>query len=354
MNKIRLFALVIILLAVGAAILVLHNSNSSFQKKIKNFAIDDSSNVTKIFMSDKANHRVLLQKITPGEWTVNSKYKANTINIRILLTTMLNLEVQSPVPTSMYNNVITRMAAIGVKVEIYQMVYRINLFDKIKLFQHEKLTKTYYVGDNTQNMLGTFMLMENTPTPFITQLTGFNGYLSTRYSPKEIDWRDHGIINLHYSEIKSVELKFTEHPENSFLLTKEVPNKIILKSLVNNKIISRFDTMQAMKYLLSFTNIRVETFLNDFSKKDSIIKTTPFHILIITDFKGKKYTLKTFLKKASGEVDFDGKPIIYDRDRLFALDETNNEFVLIQYFVFDRILCPITYFQLRDKIVNIN
>ena len=351
MNRTKLFIWITFSLLAIAALLLIHQSKSSFEEELKNFAVNDTSSVTKIFMADKAGHQVILSKNYSSLWTVNNKYKANPANIIILLTTMMHLDVNAPVSSAMHNNVLTRMAAIGIKIEIYQEVYRINLFNKIKLFKHEKLTKTYYVGDNTQDMLGTYMLMENAETPFIIQIPGFNGYLTTRYSPKENDWRDHTLIDYSFNQIKSVEIKYFEQPEKSFKITKESKNNFILASLSDNQIINNPDTLKIWEYLTSFNHLMFESFLNDFKGKYSALKTQPFHHIVITDIQGKKTDITTFHKKAMpGETDFDGKPIIFDRDRLFALDNNSKEFVLIQFFVFDRIFRQADYFKRSAKL----
>ncbi len=351
MTKKRIIILFFILLSISSILLILQQTKSTFNEQIKNFAVSDTSTVTKIFLADKAGHQVLLQKNSVDEWTVNKKFKANLANIRILLTTMLYLEVQAPVPLSMQQNVLTRMSATGIKVEIYQLVYRINLFNKIKLFRHERKVKTYYVGDNTQNMLGTYMLMENADLPFILQIPGFNGYLTTRYSPKETDWRDHSLVDLTFNDIKSVEIQFYEEPQNSFRLSKESKKNIQLFSINDNRIIDDIDTFKVYDYLSSFHHLMFESFLNDYKGKDSILRSKPFHLITIINKKNEQIVLKTFHKKAlPGEVDFDGKPIFIDRDRLFALNQQTNELVLIQFYVFDRILRPISYFQRFHKL----
>jgi len=45
------------------------------------------------------------------------------------------------------------------------------------------------------------------------------------------------------------------------------------------------------------------------------------------------------------EIDvFDGSTVFFDRDRMYALINDDEDFVLIQYFVFDKILRPLSFF----------
>lgn len=347
MKKLRLTVFLVIILAIIALILVLNNSRDTFSKSARDFAIQDTSSVTKVFMSDKSNKVITLQKDKSGLWIVNNDYKARKDAIITLLTTMMRVSVLEPVSKAARNNVIKRLAANSVKVEIYQRKYRINIFDWIKLFPHEKLTKTYYVGGNTQNNIGTYMLMEGSQIPFITYIPGFRGFISIRYSPREDDWRDHTIFNQKISEIRSVKVEFLESPEQSYVLKNEDNTSFELKSLYQDKEIQNYDTLKVLDFITSFSNIKFEALLNnlDIPGKDSIINSTPFHVITLTEKTGNESVVKTFHKyPAKEEFDLEGEPVLYDRDRLYALVNNDEDFVLIQFFVFDRILRPISYF----------
>jgi len=346
MKKNKLSLIIVVVLAIIALVFILTKSKSTFKGAIQDFAVEDTSIVSKIFMSDKANKKLTLSKDSSGEWSVNQKYKTRKDAIKILLKTLRNVAVLEPVSRAEHNSVIKRLAVNSVKVEIYQDAYRINIFDWLKLFKHEKLTKTYYVGGATQNNIGTYMLMENSTTPFITYIPGFRGFISIRYSAKEDDWRDHTIFNMRITDIKSVKLEFLENPEQSLVVFNN-GNSITLNPLNNNTILPAIDTLRLLDFITSFDNIRFEALLNnlDIMDKDSIISSTPFHIITLTNKSGDQFIVKTFHKYASGEeLDLEGNPVLYDRDRLYAMVNDDRDFVLIQFFVFDKILRPLSYF----------
>jgi hypothetical protein len=350
-KRIILFVLVIILAFIAVAMFI-SNTTNTFNKSESNFAIKDSSTVTRIFLTDKSNNKIELIKEKAGHWIVNNKYDAINDAVNLLLKTMTWLDVRAKVPKSEHDNVVSRMAAIGVKVEIYQNDYRIFINDNLKYFPYEKLSKVYYVGDATKDNLGTYMLMEGAAHPYIIQIRGFNGFLFTRYSTKEEDWREHSIFNYRLAEIKNIVFEVPENPEQSWLLKNPDNRNFELFSLHNNKIIENIDTMRVLEYLGSFGNVKFEIFLNDMEQniKDSIINSQPWHIMTITDVYGKTSTIKTFHKRANqGEEDYEGNPILWDRDRLYALVNNEEDFVMIQFFIFDRILRPIDYFRKDDN-----
>ena len=171
----------------------------------------------------------------PGyDWIINDKYPGHKFNINMLLETMLNLQVKEPVPLAARNNIIKELSINSVKVEIYQWVYRIDVFG-IRLFPHEKLTKVYYVGGATQNNRGTYMLMQDSPDPFITYLPGLRGFVSPRYMPIEKYWRDYTVFRKNIQEIASIREEFPDFPEQSFIITNHPDGTIGLVSLIDNK-----------------------------------------------------------------------------------------------------------------------
>jgi hypothetical protein len=347
MKKNRYFFIVVVVLAILALVLVLANSRTTFRRALSNFAIDDTSNVTKIFMSDKNNNTVKLTKVAPGKWVVDEKYPGSKYNIEMLLGTMLQIEVKETVPKAARNNILKDMAATSVKVEIYQWKYRINIFDKLRLFPHEKLTKVYYVGGAIQSNRGSYMIMAHSSEPFVVFLPGLRGFVSPIYSPIEKYWRDYSIFKKNITEIVNVRMEFPQNPENSYLITNSHNRTPEMFSISGGQKVQNADTIKMLNFLSSFRKINFEAVLNDMdkSRKDSILSYPPYCIITVTDTSNIQSAIKTYRKAAApGTVDDFGKPVPYDLDRLYALVNNGKDFVLIQYFVFDKVLRPKSFF----------
>ncbi len=354
MKKNRITLIIVIVLLAIAVLLIVRNTSSTLNRELKNFAITDTASVSKIFMSDKKNNKILLIKKPDGKWQVNEKYPANTDIVNNLLYTMHNIAVSSPVPMSMRNSVISRMAVLAVKVEIYSNVYRINLFDKIHLFRHEKLIKTFYVGDNTRDNMGTYMLIEGSDEPFVTYIPSFRGFLSTRFVPNENVWRDYTIFNYQLKDIKSVSIEFPQFPDSSFVIDRANDLKYSLTPLSSSfqppASSLPYDTIKLLQFLSSFQKLRFEALINDIDKqkRDSIISSSPWHIITVTGNNGKSAQNKTYHKKPAYGDYYDEvtkQRVIYDRDRLYALINNDKDLTLIQFFMFGKILRTINYFR---------
>jgi hypothetical protein len=351
-NKLT-FIITIVLLAV-ALFLVYTATKSTIPRGPRDFAVEDTTILTKIFLTDKSNNSVLLERQGQGTWTVNHKFPASNELVNIFVKTLYRLEVKSPVAKAAKNNVIKRLSSLGVKVEIYQTVYRIDIWG-LKLFPHEKLTKTYYVGDNTQDMLGTYMIMDGYNDPFIVYIPGFNGFLSTRYSTVENDWRDHSLFSVELPNIKLLKMEFPSSPDSSYIVENIGKVNFKLTALKQNITIPDYDTIKMLDCLSAFRDIKFELLINDSKvhNRDSVTHSTPFHIITLTDMAGNTMVVKTFHKPpVPGEFeDIEDKPSKYDRDRLYALINGGRDFVLIQFYVFDRILRPLPYF-LKTHIIH--
>jgi hypothetical protein len=158
----------------------------------------------------------------------------------------------------------------------------------------------------------------------------------------------HTIFSCRLPDIKSVSVTFSEKPEYSFSITNNENRNFTLSSPSDQRPVLNYDTLKVIQYLGSFHNVNFESFLNDLDKRqqDSIKGLTPTYIITLVDKAGKTNTLKAWRRKAlEGEVDLEGTLTIWDRDRMYAELVTTGDFVSIQYFVFDRILAPITWFR---------
>ncbi|MCX6281835.1 MAG: DUF4340 domain-containing protein [Bacteroidetes bacterium] len=346
MKKNKYIIILVVLLAVVALVLVLTNSTTTFRRSMSDFAVADTSTVTKIFMSDKNNNSVKLSRKETGSWVLNDSYQALKFNIDLMLKTMTDIQVKAPVALAAHNTIVKHLAVNGVKVEIYQMVYRVD-FMGIRWFPHEKLTKVYYIGGATPDNQACYALMENSEEPYVIYLPGLRGFVTPRYSTIERYWRDLSVFRYNIEDISSVKLEVPETPEYSFEVRLDRGRLKSFLSLSDNKPMPDLDTLKVLNFLSGFRNVNFEAFLNDMDKhtKDSVLASKPFIIITLSDTLNKTKIVKTYHKpNLFGQKDFTGRILPYDPDRLYALVNGGKDFVLIQYFSFNKILRPKPYF----------
>jgi hypothetical protein len=270
----------------------------------------------------------------------------------MLLGTMNNLTVRYPVPLVQRENVLRRLASIARKVEIYQTGYRINLFNRVKLFPYEKLIRTYHVGDATQDNMGTYILMDGYDQPYVVYMPRLRGFVYTRFSTDIADWRDHTVFSTQLMDFASAKVEFFETPEESYIVRAKEDGNYEFTTLLDNQQ-QQYDTLRMLQFVSAFKNIRFESLLNNKVEQayiDSIASTPISHIITLTEKDGDEFVVRTFRKGSIKEYyDEDGAIMTpFDLDRLYAYVNNDRDFVLLQYFVFDKVLRTASYLQGKE------
>jgi hypothetical protein len=350
-KKLLIIILILLLLVVAALLLYVGRDKGTFSREWTDFATPDTGSVSMLFLADKQNRAVKISRDTSGQWVLNDSMPASPMMVNQLLGTIQRLAVRYPVPKSGHNSVIGRIAAIGVKVEIYQKKPLIHIAG-LKLFTRERKTRTYYVGDNTMDNMGTYFLMEGAGRPFVVYLPGFRGFISGRFTTRAEDWRDHRIFSSKLFEISEVSVDFPADGRPSYKVTNLNDRNFSITLKDGTAPPFPVDTLRLLNFLASFDNIRFEAFLTgrDSTYLDSVKATVPLHVITVTDRSGRQTLATTFLRPlAEPDTDMEGKPVFHDRDRMYAMVNGGKDFVLVQYFVFNRITRDLGWFALSGE-----
>ncbi|MBQ6083097.1 MAG: DUF4340 domain-containing protein [Bacteroidales bacterium] len=354
MKRKNLVLIVIVaILVVIAGILIGNNRYlSTLRGEAADFTVYDTASVTKLFFADKSGNKVLLQR-TPEGWSVNNEFKANQSLVNDMLYTLNRMRIKMPVSIKKSDNIVTQMSSTNTKVEVFQMLPRINLFNKIKLFYHEKRSKVFYIGGVTQDNNGTYILKEGGDKVYVVHLHGFRGFISSRFTANPTDWREHIIFNENMGDIASLKLELNDDPDNGFIINENGRYQFSMNRLNGQPV--EFDTLRVLNLMSSFKDVRFESFLYDVdaSRRDSIINSPFQERLTLTTKDGKSKSVTTYRMRINADLfeyseedlnnpDFD--KMINSPDHQYALLSENNEFVLIQKFVFGKLLKPADYY----------
>ena len=301
---------------------------------LANFSIEDTSSVSKIFITDVQGKSINLQRV-PGQrlWKLNETLLAKESGVDLLLKTFKRMKVRSSVPYKAKETVLKMIASAGRKVEVYTT--------------GEKPEKIYYIGTSTPNHNGTYMVLEipgvgRSEEPYIVYMEGFTGFLTTRFHTDEEDWRYTGIFEYRDLGIRKVDVKFNEDPSLSFSIAYNGGNDLKLFDGAGNSI-RHFDTSAVKSYLLLYKKVHFDTYNSHLNalQEDSLRRTSPSFTLVVTDTKDVQTKVDLYWKKASKEVpDENGNPYPFDLEYLYGVLE-NNDVVLCQHYVFDPLLVPL-------------
>lgn len=332
MSKKNVFIIILFVVSLaGAAAIFFTQSNGTVKPELKNFAVEDTSDVDKIFLADKSSHEVLLTKEKSGRWMVNEKYYARQDMLDNLMDVIRRITVRSIVAKAAQENVLKRMASGSIKVEIYKK---------------GALNKVYYVGSGTQDNLGSFVLLENSSAPFICFLPGHKGGITNFYMPLETQWREHLIFSYRFQDMSSITVDYPSDPANSFSLEILGNNDFRLRSTAKNAYVP-FDTLKVKAYLLEYKLVGFEDFTTvEHAKMDTVrAKHHLFNISVKEKEGGQVRTVKAYrLPLPPGTEDDRGNEIPFDEDRMYGDVTGIDEVVILQYYNFDRLAVPITFF----------
>ena len=345
MKKNKLTVILTIILIVIAGLLIWNNRFLSTLKGTSaDFSVWDTASISKLYLADRLDHESLLER-HPDGWTVND-YKAHDKKVQQLLNTLYKIHVRMPVSVASHDNIIKQMAVSSTKVEIYQIVPRINLFNKVKLFPREKCTRVFYVGDATMDSHGTFMLKEGSDQPYIVNIPGFRGYISTRFAANPDEWRDHVIFQESLADIQSLTMEFGGDAMRGFRVDNVGKHQYKLTRLGDNLDLP-LDTLKVINLLSSFSDLRYEELLSNKTAQERMdsIRQSPFLYKITLENKqGEVNSLKAYQKKVQSVFDIPETEWIDDEDRMYAFIDDDKELVLIQYYIFDKILKDVNYY----------
>lgn len=330
----RRILLLLLLLALGAVSFWLwkRDTGSTLAGPMADFMVADTAAIDRIFIAEEDGKSVDLRRVSPGspEWTVNGM-PADAPRVNLLLKTFLRVEVRSPVAKAAQANVLKVMSSTAKKVEIYQ--------------GGSVPVKIWYVGHATKDHYGTYMLLEipgkgKSSAPFELGMSGFTGYLSTRFHATLDDWRSSIVFSYpDLSRVKEMKVEHPEVPPASFAVRNEAGRISLLDG--NGQPLPHFDTTAVQDMLLQLRGLHYEFLERILSAhmRDSITAQPPVHVVTITETEGNSERVVFWRKPTySGQKDIDFKLLSGDDpSRMYAmLDDT--ALVVVQRHLFDRIM----------------
>lgn len=324
----------IIILALGGAAtwFYLHNTPESINKREGDFAVPEKD-ITKVVMQDEKGGHIEITKGN-GLWMVNSKYVAREELVKQLLEAVSRVTSLAPVPKNGHDNVIRDITTKYIKVSVFEN-------------NSDKPSKSYWVGGPTVDGRGTYMLLDMggkaASRPHITYVPGLQGYLTPRFEMDAEVWRSRVVFNYQPEEIQSLKVEYPADETKSFFIHQVAADSFAVEPLNEaNRINVDYEQKYVKQYLSFYSSIYMEAFDNSNAAKDSISKTTPYCIFTVTEKDSSVNQVKMFYmpfnKRSKALYDEKGFPMTYDVDRYYATVHNGEDFTIVQYYVFGKLL----------------
>lgn len=309
MKKTLLGLIAVLLLGVGAYFAMQKKEiTSTINGSDAAFSVEDTSQITRFFISKKSGKNFHFVKQADGEWMVNDSWRAEKGLVDMVLGTIYEMRVKTPVPKGYRNGVIRTLAGVGIKVELYNK---------------EGIIKTFYVGDATADQMGTYMIMQGSEQPYIVHIPRFNGYLTSRFQVEELAFKDKAIFEYAPPHIKSISVEYPSGVRNGFVITPETVNEEGIDAVKVNQYISEYQKIHAEQFAV----IENEKMLTD-----SLSGVKPVAVIRV-EAKNDAKSTEIMLYEAPN-----------DNDRMLGHIPATKQYVWVQYFTFGKLMVDKSYF----------
>lgn len=343
MKKIFIWIILFICLLILTIYFILEHTYVTYEQDLRDFAIEDTASVSKIFIAEADGKTVLLTRTEQNHWLINNKRRARQDAIDNILITAKKIAVKYPVSEKARNNVIKLLAGKSTKVEFYD--------------KRGRLLKTYYVGNATQDLSGTYMLLEingkKSSVPFVTHIPGFHGFLNTRFFADTAIWQHRAIFTYSPEQIAEIEVINHTQPDQSFRIVWN-SQQLRVEDYAHHPV-KDFDTSKVVSYLHHYKSVYFEQVDNISPREriDSVLKTPPLFTIRLKTTDNKVTRVSTYrMPNFKRVLDGSGNPYPYDVDRMYAQVVTPEgyvDFVFVQYVTFDLIQIPLKDLLIKKK-----
>jgi hypothetical protein len=193
----RLRGTLIVLAVATAGIIFLivreNRSHDDLSPEAYDFAVGDTASIDRIVLWNRSPDTAVLTR-EAGVWLINGSYPARPDAIEVLLETLYRVRLRGFAPDAATTNILSSMATYGVHVDV---------------FAGDQTLKSFTVGTETPDMLGTYFLRDGFGRPVAVHIPGFNGYLSSRFFLREDLWR-HRVLWPNQEPVAAVSISYMD------------------------------------------------------------------------------------------------------------------------------------------------
>jgi hypothetical protein len=314
------FLYLLLVLALGATtawFFFFKKPTNTLSVEEKNFTVEDTASVDRIFFTQKTGASILLERQQNGTWTLNHGGEARIDAVDIIMETFKRMAVKSPVPINALENVKANLVVDGIKVEVYQ--------------KGEK-TKTMYIGSSTKDFKGTYMMLEGAQMAYIMYLPGWEGYITPRFFLEPSEWKSREIFRTNPTKLASVSVEYPTHDEDNFTL---IQKNSLLSLMGKTGPALDADTSLLRLYSTFFNGIHCEGYEPNNPFLDSVVRSTPLMRIQVSGSDGKKTTVRfyPFFVNTADVAPKDPETGKYtDVERLYFYREETKDFGVMQLF----------------------
>lgn len=232
------------------------------------FRIADVDQIGKIFLASRIRGTQFILERQGDNWFVNDTIPVYPEIITNLMTAIRTMKIRYRPATAAIPNIVKDLAVDQVKTEIYD--------------RQGNLMKAYYVGGETSDARGTYVIMEGSEKPMVMQIPGMTGSFKVRYDLSFLDIMDKAIFREDPEQIEYVSLEYPKQRNKSFILDlssgkAEVAPFYETTPLINQAV----NAGQVQRYLQKFEKVIAEILITNKNGVNAFDNMLPFCTLKI-------------------------------------------------------------------------
>ena len=314
MKKYAFYIAIIAILLTITLVLIFNDRPGTITGREKNFAINDTTNVTKI--KYVYNGEVLELSRKKSLWVVNNKYPAKMQLVNVTLKFLQQFNIISTVPKESVPMAIEALNERSLQVTIEDT--------------GEPIVQYRFCEIDTAPSKA-YIIMEGSSKPYIANITGFDLPLFTLFSTSERMWRDRKIFTTEIEDMMMVGLAYPRNPDNSFAISR-INDSLQVKQ--GDEIYRNVSKEAVENYFIGVAKLNADHVgierLN--IQYNDIKNVLPYAELVIKNTDNNLETLKIY------QIPVKNSPSKTDPDALLGLVGRDTIPVLIKYIDFDPLL----------------
>lgn len=289
--------------------------NSTISKAQTDFAVSDTSIVTKIIILNGSDSIILSKNIS--KWYVNNVFSANINKINNLLSTLFLLQIKSPIPED---------AFASVKTKLFNNT-------RVIVYSNKNIINDFYIADFVNNT-GNYAMTSKKQIPFLIYLPSYNFDILKIFSTDIKTWQSKILFEFESSKINSIFLRNYQYDETFYILKKDNEFEVYQSKIDQNKKDKNSDNIE--RYLSYYKNVEFVDFYENQSKNilDSLKNEIPIFELEIQNSEKQNINFKAYKIENNNKID----------NTKFLGMINNNTLVIAKYYDFDLLLKNYTYF----------
>ncbi len=290
----------------------------------REFSIKDLSTIDKIVIKQTKLQPIIFTR-QGKSWRLNEKYDVDPdvfVNIESVLQRITLAYIP---PKQATPNIMKSIEENGIQVDIYS--------------GSEKPDKIIYIGSDTKDGSGTYMVLGGSTQPYVMQLPGLQGGLRSRFEQPIYNYRDKILFKFKPEDIKTVKVEYLKDNLSSFEITNgSTPTLRPLIDLPDNPKGKPVE-INVKNYINQFEKMGTEGIVWNIPEQDSLLTYEPNTVLTITTNNGNQHLYRFY--SYDHIVNDEDNPItqkqVYNINRQYIYTESDNTLYTAQMRVIRRI-----------------